>query len=114
MKPTRALSALGQSLWIDNITRDMLTSGTLERYIADLSVTGLTSNPTIFDHAIGHSSSYDDEIRRLDVRVGDTVVVKKAEFSGPAENPEPLSSTARRTCPSTPGMGRCQVVEKVM
>jgi transaldolase len=65
MKATRALHDLGQSLWLDNITRDLLTSGTLKRYIGDLWVTGLTSNPTIFDHAIAHSSSYDAEIRRL-------------------------------------------------
>ena len=55
---------LGQSLWLDNITRDLLTSGTLQRYIDELSVTGLTSNPSIFDHAITHSKAYDEEIRR--------------------------------------------------
>jgi transaldolase len=65
MKATQQLNEVGQSLWLDNITRDLLDKGTLERYIADLSVTGLTSNPTIFDHAITHSSSYDQEIRRL-------------------------------------------------
>ena len=54
---------MGQSLWLDNITRDLLNSGTLKRYIDELSVTGLTSNPTIFDHAIKNSSSYDDAIR---------------------------------------------------
>ena len=56
---------LGQSIWLDNITRELLDSGTLKRYIDDLSVTGLTSNPTIFDHAITHSKSYDSEIRQL-------------------------------------------------
>jgi transaldolase len=65
MKATQKLHALGQSLWLDNITRDLLTSGTLQRYIDELSITGLTSNPTIFDHAIAHSHSYDDEIGRL-------------------------------------------------
>jgi transaldolase len=65
VKTTQQLNELGQSIWLDNITRDLLDSGTLQRYIADLSVTGLTSNPTIFDHAITHSSSYDPEIRRL-------------------------------------------------
>ena len=65
MKPTEALHGLGQSIWLDNITRELLDSGRLKRYIDDLSVTGLTSNPTIFDHAITHSSSYDSEIRRL-------------------------------------------------
>ena len=57
MKPTQMLHDLGQSLWLDNITRDLLSSGTLRRYIDDLSVTGLTSNPTIFDHAIKNSSA---------------------------------------------------------
>jgi transaldolase len=65
MKATQTLQNLGQSIWLDNITRDLLDSGTLKRYIDDLSVTGLTSNPTIFDHAITHSKSYDSEIRRL-------------------------------------------------
>jgi len=64
MTPTSKLHDLGQSLWLDNITRDLLNSGTLERYIHDFSVTGLTSNPTIFDHAIKNSASYDEEIRR--------------------------------------------------
>lgn len=65
MKATQKLHALGQSLWLDNITRDLLTSGTLQRYINDLPITGLTSNPTIFDHAISKSKAYDDEIGRL-------------------------------------------------
>jgi transaldolase len=65
VKATQQLNQLGQSLWLDNITRDLLDKGTLQRYIDDLSVTGLTSNPTIFDHAITHSSAYDAEIRRL-------------------------------------------------
>lgn len=65
MKATQQLHELGQSIWLDNITRELLDSGTLQRYITDLSVTGLTSNPTIFDHAITHSRSYDAEIRRL-------------------------------------------------
>jgi len=63
MKATQQLHNLGQSLWLDNITRDLLNNGTLERYIAELAVTGLTSNPTIFDHAIKNSSSYDRAIR---------------------------------------------------
>ena len=62
MKATQLLHNLGQSLWLDNITRDLLTSGTLKSYIDDLSVTGLTSNPTIFDQAIKNSSAYDAEI----------------------------------------------------
>jgi transaldolase len=60
----RKLNQLGQSLWLDNITRDLLDSGTLRRYIDELSVTGLTSNPTIFDNAISRSSWYDAEIRK--------------------------------------------------
>jgi transaldolase len=63
MRATQKLHDLGQSLWLDNLTRDLLDRGTLERYIAELSVTGLTSNPTIFEHAIGKSSSYDAAIR---------------------------------------------------
>jgi transaldolase len=62
MKPTKALHDLGQSLWLDNITRDLLNSGTLQRYIDEFSVTGLTSNPTIFDHAIKSSADYDQDI----------------------------------------------------
>ena len=58
------LNRLGQSLWLDNITRDLLDNGTLKRYIDELSVTGLTSNPTIFDNAISRSSWYDAEIGR--------------------------------------------------
>ena len=64
MKATQSLHNLGQSLWLDNITRDLLTSGTLRRYIDELSVTGLTSNPTIFDHAIKNSTAYDAAIRK--------------------------------------------------
>jgi transaldolase len=60
----KALNKLGQSLWLDNITRDLLDSGTLKRYIDTLSVTGLTSNPTIFDNAISKSSWYDKEIHK--------------------------------------------------
>src|ERR1044072_2903214 len=63
MKATQLLHNLGQSLWLDNITRDLLNTGTLKRYIDELSVTGLTSNPTIFDHAIKNSSAYDAAIR---------------------------------------------------
>src|SRR5438876_8878661 len=63
MNATGTLHDRGQSLWLDNITRDLLESGTLARYIAEMSVTGLTSNPTIFDHAIKGSSDYDAAIR---------------------------------------------------
>ena len=64
MKATDAIHDLGQSLWLDNITRELLNSGTLQRYIDELSVTGLTSNPTIFDHAIKNSTTYDEDIVR--------------------------------------------------
>jgi transaldolase len=63
MKATQLLHNLGQSIWLDNITRDLLITGTLKQYVADLSVTGLTSNPTIFDHAIKNSPAYDSAIR---------------------------------------------------
>src|ERR1044072_4337003 len=63
MKATQLLHNLGQSLWLDNITRDLLDTGGLKRYIEEFSVTGLTSNPTIFEHAIRNSSSYERAIR---------------------------------------------------
>ncbi len=63
MKATQRLHDAGQSLWLDNITRDLLTSGTLARYVDELSVSGLTSNPTIFDHAIKNGTAYDHSIR---------------------------------------------------
>jgi transaldolase len=63
MKATQVLHDLGQSVWLDNITRDLLNSGTLKGYIDELSVTGLTSNPTIFDHALKSNDAYDDAIR---------------------------------------------------
>jgi transaldolase len=64
MNPTKTLHNLGQSLWLDNITRELLSSGTLQRYIDEYSVTGVTSNPTIFDHAIKNSVNYDSDIAR--------------------------------------------------
>ena len=64
MNPTKELHDLGQSLWLDNITRKLVNGGTLQRYIDELSVTGLTSNPTIFDHAIKNSADYDSDISR--------------------------------------------------
>jgi transaldolase len=64
MKATQKLHELGQSLWLDNITRDLLTKGVLKHYVEELSVTGLTSNPTIFDHAIKNSTAYDAAIRQ--------------------------------------------------
>jgi transaldolase len=64
MNPTRRLHDLGQSLWLDNMTRGLLSSGTLARYMSELSITGLTSNPTIFDHAIEGEAFYDEAIHR--------------------------------------------------
>lgn len=64
MKATAKLHDIGQSLWLDNITRDLLKSGTLKKYIDELSVTGLTSNPTIFEHAFKNSALYDESIRK--------------------------------------------------
>jgi transaldolase len=64
MNATQTLHQLGQSLWLDNITRPLLDDGTLVRYIRDFAITGLTSNPTIFEHAIGNSDAYDEAIRR--------------------------------------------------
>jgi transaldolase len=68
MKPTQELHDLGQSLWLDNITRTMLDDGTIKGFIDDLSVTGLTSNPTIFDKAIGGSDAYDEQIAECQER----------------------------------------------
>jgi transaldolase len=65
MKPTQKLHELGQSLWVDNITRDMLREDVLKGYIDDLSVTGLTSNPSIFEKAIGAGDSYDEQIAEI-------------------------------------------------
>ncbi len=65
MKPTAELHELGQSLWVDNITRTMLDDGTLQGYIDELSLTGLTSNPTIFDKAIGAGDAYAEQVAEL-------------------------------------------------
>ncbi len=79
MKATQAVHDLGQSLWLDNITRNLLNTGTLRRYIDNLSVTGLTSNPTIFDHAIKNSSDYDAAIRgRKDGKSGEDLFFELA------------------------------------
>ena len=72
VKPTERLHDLGQSLWLDNITRPLLTSGSLQRHIEELSVTGLTSNPTIFDHAIRNSAAYDAPIREK-LKLGEAI-----------------------------------------
>jgi len=62
MNATHKLRDIGQSLWLDNITRGLLTSGTLQRYRDEFSVTGLTSNPTIFAHAMSRGTDYDEEM----------------------------------------------------
>ena len=72
MTRTAQLGWIGQSVWLDNITRDLLDSGKLEHYIKDLAVTGLTSNPSIYDKAIGGSDAYDEQIRRLAAGGADT------------------------------------------
>ncbi len=69
MKPTKIIHDLGQSLWLDNITRDLLNSGTLQRYIDGFSVTRLTSKPTIFDHAIRNGADYDSDLSQGASRV---------------------------------------------
>jgi transaldolase len=71
MKATELLHNLGQSIWLDNIRRDLLDSGTLKRYIDELLVTGLTSNPTIFNHAVKNSTAYDAAIREDTTRAAD-------------------------------------------
>jgi len=78
MYPTRKLHNLGQSLWLDNITRDMLNSGTLKRHIDELSVTGLTSNPTIFDNAIRHSAMYDADVQASSGKPGEELFFELA------------------------------------
>src|SRR2546428_1027283 len=77
MKGTERLHAAGQSLWLDYISRDLLNSGTLKRYIDEFSVTGLTSNPSIFDQAINSTTAYDAAIRR---RLHDSTSVEESFF----------------------------------
>ena len=80
MKATQRLHDLGQSLWLDSISRRILDYGTLRRYINEFSITGLTSNPTIFDEAIGSGDTYDDSIRTLaaDGKAGEALFVELA------------------------------------
>ena len=86
MKATQLLHNLGQSLWLDNITRDLLNNGTLKRYIDELSVTGLTSNPTIFDHAIKNSTAYDAAILE---RSGERQIRREPFLRSGAGGPDP-------------------------
>ena len=96
MQPTRQLHDLGQSLWLDNITRELITTGTLARYIDELSVTGLTSNPTIFHQAIKGSSAYDASIRAKLARgqVGRGAVLR-AGAGGPEAGGRPVPAGPR-------------------
>jgi len=81
MKPTQQLHDLGQSLWLDNITRGHLVNGILRRYVSELSITGLTSNPSIFDHAIKESAFYDDAIHeKLNARIRATAGKRGVDF----------------------------------
>jgi len=75
MKATELLNNFGQSIWLDNITRDLLDSGTLSRYISELSVTGLTSNPAIYEHAVKNSAS-------CDTASGEKIAIGKNEVHG--------------------------------
>ena len=117
MKATQKLHDSGQSLWLDNITRELLTSGTLKRYIDTLSVTGLTSNPTIFDHAISKSAAYDQDIRALTksglpredlfFKLAIANLQRAAYCSGRSMKAPPAStagshSKCRTCCPTTP------------
>ena len=97
MKATQLLHDLGQSLWLDNITRDLLDSGTLKHYINDLSVTGLTSNPTIFDHAIKNSSAYDAAISKKSTQGASTEeIILRTGAGGSHAGGRSLSTHLRR------------------
>jgi transaldolase len=96
MKATQQLSRAGQGLWLDNITRDLLTSGALERYIKELSVTGLTSNPTIFDHAIKSGASCDAAIR-VGSRAGKAGEIQWAIIESSSHDPAALAIRSLRT-----------------
>ena len=106
MRATQVLHDFGQSLWLDNITRDLLDGGTLKRYIDELSVTGLTSNPTIFDHAIKNSTAYDAAIKEkieegksgedlfFDLALED--LIRAADCSDPSTNGPTVSMVGYR------------------
>ncbi|OQZ05306.1 MAG: transaldolase [Planctomycetes bacterium UTPLA1] len=99
MNATQKLHEKGQSLWLDNITRELLTSGTLRRYIDELSITGLTSNPTIFRNAVRDSTAYDAAIRKLagDDKSGENLFFKLA-IEDLTEAADLFRSTFDRTC----------------
>ena len=97
MNAPQSLHDKGQSLWLDNITRDILDDGTLKRYIDEWSVTGLTSNPTIFDHAIKNSTAYDaaiaDKLKKGKIRRGPLL---RAGAGRPYTRGRPVSADPRK------------------
>ena len=107
---TTRLHALGQSLWLDNITRGLLTSGTLRRYIDEWSVTGLTSNPTIFDHAIENSHFYDDAIRQ---KSGEGTIGEALFFELALEDLSNAAALFRPVHDATTGAGRVGVARSL-
>ncbi len=124
MKPTARLHEAGQSLWLDNITRTMLDDGTLAGYIDELSITGLTSNPTIFDKAIAGGEAYDEQIatrRCADqsgrgplLRAGDRRPaprrrpLRRRSTSAPTGSTASSRSRSRRCLPTTPRRRSCR------
>jgi transaldolase len=101
MNPTKQLHDLGQRLWLDNISRELLVSGKLQRYIDNYSITGLTSNPTIFDLAIRESNLYDDSIRR---KIADQQVGEQLFFELALEDLTAAADLFRPIYDSTNGM----------
>ena len=101
MKPTQALHEAGQSLWLDNITRALLDKGILARYVAEYSVTGLTSNPTIFDRAVKDGTAYDADIaaRKADGATDEQVFfdLALADLRRAAELLAPVTRACRRS-----------------
>ena len=100
MKPTQQLHELGQSLWLDNITRTMLGDGTLAGYIEELSVTGLTSNPTIFDKAISGGDAYDEQIAELAPEARSTRRSSSSSWRSPTCATRPTSSRRSTSAPT--------------
>ena len=99
MKPTQQLHDLGQSLWLDNITRTMLGDGTLAGYIDELSVTGLTSNPTIFDKAISGGDAYDEQIAEVSARRSRRPRRSSSSWRSPTCATRPTSSRRSTSAP---------------
>jgi hypothetical protein len=106
MKATQLLHNLGQSIWLANITRELLDSGTLQHYVDELSVTGLTSNPTIFDHAIKNSTAYDAAIReKLSKGKSGEALFFELALEDSTRADSTAAWTARRSWPPHAGMG---------